>query len=300
MLKFSYRGPTYNFGFFGRNSCDREFPRYVKDIICYNQGEFLQYFLLAAEFHKCMKAAYFKGDVDIAKERHNTLLGFLNRNLERITKKNFEFLHSHFKTRSNQAPRICIKAGYNIDNKDSVVSLFRDGNVNYQSNCRIEQNSGFKWIYDTGRPYICNDIPNEVRVNGYLNPRLNVQAAKLYNRPGFIKQKLGLAKGEDKEWRKCWNSDDNQSVTNDSCYKSTLIVPMTLWNNSLGDTFRKLINLDEVERTIFGFLCIDHINIDYFIPDIDIPIGYVFSDLLSLVFDVTSGIYGKIRNVPSC
>ncbi|MCD4754916.1 MAG: hypothetical protein K8R75_03825 [Deltaproteobacteria bacterium] len=57
---------------------------------------------------------------------------------------------------------------------------------------------------------------------------------------------------------------------------------MTLWNNDLTDEFKKLINLENVERTIFGFLCFDHVETDYFDEETDVLLGYVFADLISL------------------
>lgn len=65
-------------------------------------------------------------------------------------------------------------------------------------------------------------------------------------------------------------------------YKSTLIVPMTLWNNDLSEEFKELVNLDNVDRTIFGFLCFDHVDADYFDEENDVALGYVFADILSM------------------
>lgn len=279
MTGVSYKGPTYNFTFSNRSFHDYEFAEYVKDVVCYNQGEFIQYSFLAAELHKHMKTAKAGTDLDLVRKCKEALVDYLNRNLERITKKNFEYLHYHFKRRAKNSPRICIKGGYDIDNSESVVSLFRDRNVNYDSNCSIEQNTGFKFIYDTGQPYICNDIPAKAMVGEYINPRLNIGAAKIYS-TSWIKRLF--SKGEDEAWEKCWYLNGKQCVTEDSCYKSTLIVPITLWNNSLDDKYKDLINLDDVDRTILGFLCIDHTNVDYFIPDIDVHLCYVFSDIMSL------------------
>lgn len=296
MVDITYSGPTYKLSLWGGGSHDYEFSEYVKSIVCYNQGEFIQYSFLAAEFHKCMKDAQRDGNLDLAKESQAALVTYLNRNLERVTEKNFEYLHSHFKRRTKNSPRICVKAAYyDIGNNESVISLFRDANVNYKSDCLINENTGFKYIHDTGRPYICNNIPEKARVGEYINPRLNIDAVKLYQIPGFIKTKLGLSDGEDEAWQKCWVPTNGQCLTGDSCYKSTLIIPMTLWNNSLDENYRELINLQNVDRTIFGFLCIDSINTDYFIPDIDIPLCYAFADLLSLYL-MSRAVYTEISD----
>ena len=39
---------------------------------------------------------------------------------------------------------------------------------------------------------------------------------------------------------------------------------------------------DSVGRAIYGFLCFDHQQINYFNTDVDINIGYVFADILSI------------------
>lgn len=282
MVDISYQGPTYRLSLFGQSSHDSEFIDYVKNIICYNQGELAQYSFLAAEFHKGMKTAFAEDDIGVALTCQSTLSEYLNRNLERIIKENFKYLHSHFKRRAKESPRICVKGGYDIAGQEIIISLFRDRNVNYKSDAPLDENTGFQYIYDTGRFYLCNDIPEKARIGAYVNPRLIPSAAKVYTNPGIIKRKLGLTKGLDSEWEKCWDGGGRGIVISDSCYKSTLIIPMTLRNNSLDDSYKEMINLSDVDRTIFGFLCIDHVNSEYFIPDVDVALGYIFADILSL------------------
>ena len=57
---------------------------------------------------------------------------------------------------------------------------------------------------------------------------------------------------------------------------------MTLWNNSLSDSFKDLINISNIERSIFGFLCLDHPESGYFQEEKDVNVGYIIADLLSL------------------
>lgn len=40
--------------------------------------------------------------------------------------------------------------------------------------------------------------------------------------------------------------------------------------------------MKEVDRTIFGYLCLDHISTNYFNPIFDIDSGYIYADILSL------------------
>ena len=39
-----------------------------------------------------------------------------------------------------------------------------------------------------------------------------------------------------------------------------------------------------MDRVIFGFLCFDHIDSNYFIENEDVSLGYVFADVLSVYF----------------
>lgn len=39
----------------------------------------------------------------------------------------------------------------------------------------------------------------------------------------------------------------------------------------------------DVGRTIFGYLCFDHVEEEFF-TEVDIDIGYIFADMLSLYF----------------
>ena len=78
MVDISYRGPTYKLSLWGGDSQDYEFAEYVKNIVCYNQGEIIQYSFLAAELHKCMKTANSDGMLDTAIESQQVLIGTLN------------------------------------------------------------------------------------------------------------------------------------------------------------------------------------------------------------------------------
>jgi hypothetical protein len=280
----SYRGATYNLSIFGREGVGNEVVDFLRRAICYNQGEFAQYAFLAAELHKALKSRLYSRtrDKTAVQESLTALNDYLNRNLRRVCCKNFEFLLSHFRARDRTQPRVCIKASHAVADTEHIVAIFRNTQANYSSDCGVEGNTAFKYIYDTGRYYLCNDIPKDAKAKQYVNPRLNLASVELYKLPNRMTRLLSLDKGVDEKWKKCWQNPNQSTLTDDSCYKSTLIVPMTLWNNDLEQDYKDLINIADVDRTIFGFLCFDHINRDYFVADLDIGIGYIFADLLSL------------------
>lgn len=61
---------------------------------------------------------------------------------------------------------------------------------------------------------------------------------------------------------------------------------MTLLGNTLVPEFKTKFKIEEIEskndRAIYGFLCFDNHKSNYFIEDIDVSIGYIFADILSL------------------
>ena len=61
---------------------------------------------------------------------------------------------------------------------------------------------------------------------------------------------------------------------------STLVVPLSVSNNALSEPFSQLLNMDQVERKIFGLLTIDHPEKDYFKED-DVALLFIVSELLT-------------------
>lgn len=268
--------------------------RIVQKAVCFNQGEYLQYTFLTAEKHKKLKDTFRDDPNDIAEIHRLTtdLMRFINSQFYEDTYENFKYLHVYFsKSRRGQGPRICIKANFRINDQEQVVSVFRDGMVTYDSDAEIQKNYGFKSIYETGTYYLENSIPQAVVEKRYFNQRLD---------PELVEEYLGLKrKTTVRSWDDCWIGG---KADKSSFYKSTLIVPMTLWNNELSEEFKRLINLENVDRTIFGFLCFDHVEEDYFDEDYDVAIGYIFADIISmyiftrLVYMEASKTFNKVED----
>ncbi len=114
-------------------------------------------------------------------------------------------------------------------------------------------------------------------------------------------------KETDIDWQNCWEKFTNQTPCPNSFYKSTLVIPMTLRNETFSREFEKLVlNGDKNKankKTMFGFLCIDHRHTDYFNLDSDVRIGYIFADILSLflivrkICIIKSPIYDEINEL---
>ena len=247
--------------------------RVIQRAVCLNQGEYLQYTFITAEKHRKLKDAFRKDKSDLKSISFLTkeLMDYINGKFYENTRENFKLLHAYYQGRKGPNPRICIKGSFKMNDKSSVVSVFRDRMVDYDSDSEIEKNHGFYSIYKNGMYFLENDIPNATAKGRYFNPRLNKECVRNY---------LGYDKGEKiKKWSRCWAGEGKDPS---SYYKSTLIVPMTLWNNKVTDEFKDLVNMDKVDRTIFGFLCFDHADENYFDEENDVSVGYVFADIMSM------------------
>ena len=252
--------------------------------MCYNQSSFLQYSFLAAERHKLIKSEFHKSKKDTKKINllMQDLMNFLNKGLFEYTYQNFRYLRLFYLRRSTIEPRFCIKGNIRTYNKDKVISVFRNKKVNYDSDCEIEKNTGFFSILKTGKYYFNNDIPKSVLEGKYSNPRLKNECSD-------------KTIGRDSYWETCWKDYVLGKSNPSSCYKSTMIIPMTLWNNDLSNDFKERINIKNVDRVIFGFLCTDHVDTNYFDEETDVAVGYFFADILSMYL-LTRLIYTEISD----
>lgn len=278
----------------------------LRDFACINQGELIQYMFLAGEFHKDLKTEFNRKtrNPDIIREKQERLINHLEQKFGDAVAKSFAEIHKMFDCRHIESPRICLKVNRGI-NRKLIVPAFRDVKVTYNSSCKVEENTGFEEIKENGRYFHCENIPEAAKSANYINPRLiskEVDKYELRCKPLSSQRR----NNKDNEWVKCWRASKmvkgktKQHYSN--CYKSTLIIPLTLWNNKLAKLFVEKFNMKNVERTIFGYLCFDHIETYYFYEDFDVNAGYIFADLLSLylltyiIYIDQSKTYKKIQN----
>lgn len=270
----------------------------MRDAICYNQGEHIQYSYLASELHKVLKTSLLNNakQSKLGKDRSN-LENFLNRNLIQISKKNFDFIERYFQGRHATSPRICIKVNV-IHNEgvEQIEPILRDTQVKYVSDYLLSTNTGFIYVKSNGKYFLCNNIPASIATGEYVNARIDKAAAiKYFNNVNKKRTVNGNATEivYDSDWSECWLScsETGKKVEDPkSCYKSTLIIPLTLWNNRLEPLFFEKIGAKTKDgRSIFGYLCLDHISENYFNSS-DVDMGYIFADILSLYW-MTRSIY---------
>ncbi|MBA1443837.1 MAG: hypothetical protein M3H12_10030 [Chromatiales bacterium] len=258
----------------------------IGKIICYNQGKLAEYSYLAGEKHKALKETMRGPDrknISKIKQLRDELTNFLNIELKNASDENFKLIKQYFENRSEKEPRICIK----VHNEGMIVPLFRDRRSINDESYPIEANTGFSEIAKkTGYEFLCNNIPASIKNNSYINARIIPDRLTHYKEQSLIQR---LRKIDDVDWANCWKEAEGEAGERnhpplETCYKSTLIIPMTLLNNSLSREFIQRFEIEEKvsPRSIYGFLCFDHQEIDYFDKKPDITIGYILADMLSL------------------
>jgi hypothetical protein len=186
-------------------------------------------------------------------------------------------------------PRICIKGNWQVGgDSPRVVSVIRDSDVDYETNASIDANTGFQRVRDTGVSCLINNVPKAALQGTYKNPRFdNDKIAALRQRIPANSWEVEAGLSHD-AWVECW-SDYKEGDDARQFYRSTLIVPLTLLNSNLSSDFLFSIlaehsneRVEHFARTFVGFLCLDHVDVNYFNED-DIKIAYIFADLLTVL-----------------
>lgn len=257
----------------------------LRKLVCDHQGAIIEHIYWAAEVHKKLRLALDVEDrpeIAIRLGELDNDLPSIFQSLWRIT---IDILRIYFECthRSNMLPRMCIKATTTVDGKQKIVDVFREDGGSSDLIYNVSENTGFKSVQDDGKFYICNNIPLAVKNKEYLNPRINTELAMRYKKNFILKIRDKIRRvNYDEKWASCWYDYKKEKENWPSCYKSTLIVPMTLINNHQSSKFiqNTMVGVSKDARSIYGFLCFDHIDIDYFSEN-DINVGYMIADLLS-------------------
>ena len=204
--------------------------------MCENQGEIAQYTFLVAEKHKALKIEKEKRSANITKliKLKDDLDKFHPTEFHRIMQKNHKYIQNFLpKGKNGHSPRVVIKWCSN----DEIGDLYRH-KFDYYCKEKVSDNSGAQTVYRTGEHYLRNDLCKEVLENDYKNSRLdNIKVKELAEEKGYENITHN-------DWKKCWlpNIDDvgNQiPAPDDSCYRSTMLIPLTLLNNELNEEFRR-------------------------------------------------------------
>ena len=276
----------------------------IKQAIVYNTGSITNFRFDLENAHKELKSHLSNQNKNELKLALNHFQEKIHNSLFRVFEVNTEYLGNYFAGRAKQPPRISLK--FNYDGK--ILTLFSKS-LEYFSEYNQEENTGFYHIISTGKYFLLNNIPAAAKKGNYKNPRLNYSCVASYKKSP-LKYLLSLLdkSSADAEWQNCWTQfigpDGSQKKPSiSSCYKSILIVPIDLPFNSLSFSFREFFQIPEGSGTIFGFLCFDHIEENYFNASVDIDIATIFANLLSSFivdyakYTTHSEVYRNAQNV---
>lgn len=269
----------------------------LRQAVCDNQGAYIQYSYMGHELHRRLKDAP-NATAGIIRSYVHSLTDFLDKRLLDVLCQNAFALYELFLfSRPHQPPpRICIKTNVKApDGRTLISDLFRLDYEHPKVPFPIYDNTGFMRVAESGVAYYQPDIPRAAAEGTYINSRLILENVATYRSPSRFPTVLFGGK-RDLEWEKCWLPyEAGGELPPESCYKSTLIVPITFWNNDLDAAFLehvenrlRSIYVDQpsegFDRLIFAYLCLDHVEANYFSGDKWENLGYIFADLMSLFF----------------
>lgn len=272
-------GPHVSMGMNGSDP-NAEVLGVLRKAICALQGDVIQHIYWGAELHKRLRTATDPAEI---RKMIDAIEGDLPAIFQQSWRVTVEHLRNYFRLTHNSTylPRMCIKDTIERGGKKHMIDIFREDGGRTMIEYPITNNTGFDSVEKDGRYFICNNIPEAIKNNSYINPRLDQRAARKYHPPSKLKKLLPWQFQKlDREWAECWTDFSHEKDNSSSCYKSTIIVPMTLINCYLDNDFIRDTCVGKSKRTIYGFLCFDHPQENYFHGD-DINVGYIFADLLS-------------------
>ena len=253
----------------------------LQNATSYNHSKLVQYYYLTSQKHKDLKEAFYKKSrqpkmIALLLER---LLNYSNQELFNAVTRNFSYLRVYFLQKAESAPRMCVKGNIFIDTENTVVSIFRDHVAPYHSDTAIEHNTGFYSIRNSGRYFLENNIPEASIIRNYVNPRLD--HAKLFSAAHNVSTSDAV-KAITEKWEEFWKDYEPNKRGDELFYKSTMIIPLTLWDNEISPEFVESTKakLPEIDRSVFGFLCFDHTEAGYFDARTDLPFGKIFADII--------------------
>lgn len=300
--------PTIGFDssnlFIGDRKGDQRVIDFCQVFTCHHQGLLVQYLTFTNEYHKNLRIAMASNDskkAENVKKIRNAFDGFINDGFKKAWMLSVSMLNAYYNNGSDNMPRFCLKGTEKSEISDEdeyIVDVFRENGKATNSKCLINENTGFVECYKNGQYFLLNDIPSSAKKGNYKNPRLEKKLVDDYRLP--FKLELWRRKGFDEKWGKCWDGyKEGIPSSNKTCYRSTLIVPLTLIGNQLSDEFKQHTHVGKnAERMIYGFFCMDHVSLDAFRQE-DVSIGYMVADWLSIYlimrynFIVWSEVYNK-------
>jgi len=260
----------------------------TKELVCFFQGHYVDFSIVISAKHKAIrKAIEANASEEELFEMAKEIIIFAGQEIDVAFKTAIKSLRNYYEITGRNSEdcevRICIKAR----SGDLIYDVYRGGDYDRKwAPYPLKENTGFWNINETGEHFIENDIPQAIKDGRYRNKRIDKNKVHRYTSPSnfFSKHINKLRKScDDPDWENCWDISKSRISSKESCYKSTLIVPMTLLNNKLSEKCKAKLGFNEsYEKHTYGFLCFDHRNSNFFDKKIDVDMGYIVADWLSL------------------
>lgn len=246
-----------------------------KELMCYHQSALIQYHYLLSEMHRNMKEAYYRqisSPIDLNADI-DAIRSASNNQLNHVLEKFFGIAAKFFRLKTSPNPRISVKLNFN---EYGLAPITRDTKEEYNSQYNLEENTAHLTSLATGKWFIENDIPKATLLGKYTNPRIDSKLIELLlNQESSFEVKLDTI---NRNWKDYWATKGSAL----SFYKSTMIIPITFWNNDLSDEFVKMIEdrIPGFKNKVFGFVCFDNANAHYFDKE-DVAVGYAIADCIA-------------------
>lgn len=273
-----------------------------KAFVCEMQGWLATFMVNGSERHNQLRLAVeaFQrstspqtqqvADLEAAMDAMTT---FVDHHLACACQKVFTALDQHFAPRYRgnlYKPRFCVK----LRERDGIYTLARNGGEVEKQEIRFEAarngNSGFEFVAKEGKPFFENNLPVRAKAGVYKNPRLDVGKVARYSASLWDRCRSYFVAGpiDDVRWMECWTNGGGQQLPPAlSCYKSTVIVPMTLLHHQVDHEFIHAFGTKsdklpaDSSKYNFGFLCADCHHTEFF-EEHDKVCLFVHADLFCL------------------
>jgi hypothetical protein len=220
------------------------------------------------------------------------LENYLTVSFSEVCSQTFKYALEYFELRSKVRPRVAVKVI--VDQELAILCRSPELPEGQDFKVSINENSAFVKISEGSKYFLCNNIPECIEKGTYFNNKLIKPKVLQYN---LEKQKITTLGGDyqkvlDDLWQQCWEKDDINGVSTirdmEACYRSSLVIPMSLRTSPLAEEFALHFQIDktskmgEIKRLVFGFLCFDHQHQDFFDEENDVNFTYIMADILSL------------------
>ena len=268
----------------------------LRKSICEFQLEYTNYQFSSSRLHKLFKEA----DDEKKGELYNDMNDLLEAGLKSVFGSLAAQIQNYFIETHNSSspPRVGVHLVTDENEIINVIQLPAPNGGKIPPK-RMKDYTVLEEIFNTGRPYIENNIPRRIlKDTEYKHKGLNTAKTRKEYKTNLMDIKIisrwrnnfRKKPRKDKKWKDIAIGKSGHSFI----YKSHIFVPITYRRHaeksSMNKEMIRVLQLEDDGRSILGFLSVDHPDTYYFhdadpqhYDNIDINSLVVFADMLSLV-----------------